>query len=153
MNILKSPIWTFISSSFNGNSLAYVYLWISKKWKVVYVGQTNDMKGTLGRALAHVGVNGTLRTRFENEVGVKLEEANDLLLVSYPLPQSPEYIGIESSYREAIEYHVQAKLSDIRGNVNPRFKLISQVRYTARASNLIFEKYADEIVADFQEKY
>ncbi len=117
MNILGQPIWSLISTCFNGSDIAYIYLWISKKYKVIYVGQTNGKRGSFGRAFSHIQDGGTLRLQFEEKVGIKLEEADDLVLVSYPLPQQQEYMSIESSYREAIEYLVQIKLRDIRGKL------------------------------------
>jgi hypothetical protein len=153
MHRFNQPIWSLISSSFDGLGKAYIYLWISKKWRVIYVGQTNEKQGSFGRAYSHIQAQGTFRKRFEEELGIRIEEADDLILVSYPLPQQPEYIGVESSYREAVEYLVQIKLRDIRGSVEPKFKLISKVRYTDRASNLMTEELANEIVKDFKENY
>jgi hypothetical protein len=152
MSNLNPPIQSVISSSFDG-SQAFLYLWISKKWKVVYVGQTNDKRGSFGRAFSHVSTNGTLRLRFEEEVGVKLEFADDLVLLSFPLPQDPVYTSEESSYREAIEYLVQIGLRNIRGSVKPKFLLISNVRFMERASNLSIQGYANEIIRGFLETY
>lgn len=150
---LGQPILSFVSSCFDGSTTAYLYLWISKKWKVIYVGQTNERRGSFGRAYSHVQDKGTFRQRFEEEVGINLEEANDLVLVSYPLPQKAEYIGVESSYREAVEYLVQIKLREIRGNLEPRFNLISKVRYSDRASSLLVKQYAQQIVQHFEYNY
>lgn len=149
----RAPIWTYISSTFDGFNIAYVYIWFSKKYRVVYVGQTNSIRGTFGRARNHIGKRGTLRYRFEDEIGEKLEAADDLVLASYALPQEPEYIGVETSYREAIEYLVQVNLLMTRGTFIPSFKLISKVRYSDRATNALIKNYAIEIVADFAANY
>lgn len=149
----RAPIWTHISSMFDGFNIAYVYIWFSKKYRVIYVGQTNSIRGTLGRARNHIGKFGTLRYRFEDEIGERLEAADDLVLASYALPQEPEYIGLETSYREAIEYLVQSDLLMARGTFIPSFKLISKVRYTDRASDAFIKRYAFEIVADFTARY
>lgn len=153
MGLLRNPIWSFISNCFEGAGIAYIYLWVSKKWQIVYVGQTNNAIGTIGRAYGHLGENGTLRCRFEDLVGVRLEEADDLFLISYALPQEPEYVGEESSYREAVEYQVLYKLTLLRGHMTPTFKLISENRYSVRAAYPVIEKYAECIVRDFQAKY
>ncbi len=152
MSNIRKPIWSLVSSAFDGTN-AFIYLWISKKCRVIYVGQTNDKRGSFGRAFGHIRDNGTLRTRFEEEVGIKLEAADDLILVSYPLPKEPKFTGEESSYREAIEYLVQINLRDIRGDVQPKFCLISNVRTMERASNISIKKYADEIINDFLINY
>lgn len=152
MSKLGRPIWSLISLAFDGTT-AFIYLWISKRWRVVYVGQTNDRRGSLGRAFSHIRDDGTFRMRFEEEVGIKLEAADDLILVSYPLPRTPEYTGEESSYREAVEYLVQIGLRDIRSEVRPKFSLVSNVRSVGRSSSLFIKEYADEIVKDFLEIY
>lgn len=150
---IKTPVWSIISSCFDGYCKAYIYLWISKKWQIIYVGQTNDKRGSIGRAFSHIQDEGTLRQRFEEEVGVRLEQADDLILVSYPLPQEPKYFGIETSYREAIEYLVQIGLRDIRGDVEPTFQVISNIRCNDRTSSPFIRKYATEIVRNFQANY
>jgi hypothetical protein len=149
----RAPVWTQVASIFDGLNIAYVYIWLSKKHRIVYVGQTNSARGTLGRARNHVGKLGTLRMRFEGETGERLETAEDLILASYALPQEPEYIGVETSYREAVEYLVQANLVIARGSLSPTFKLISKVRYTDRASSAFIQRYALEIVSDFSTRY
>jgi hypothetical protein len=94
-----------------------------------------------------------LRLRFEEAVGESLEKADDLFLVSYLLPQQAEFISEESSYREAVEYLVQIKLRDIRGDLVPNFNVISKVKYIDRASSLLLERYANEIVTNFKSNY
>jgi hypothetical protein len=153
MSLHRDPIWSFISNCFEGGGIAYIYLWVSKKWQVVYVGQTNNAMGTIGRACGHLGEYGTLRCRFEELVGVRLEEADDLFLISYALPQQPEYVGEESSYREAVEYQVLYKLTLLRGQMTPTFRLISENRYNVRAAYPTVEQYAEAIVSDFQANY
>lgn len=150
---LGYSVKTNISNIFDGINTAYIYLWLSKNWRVVYVGQTNDVKGTLGRACGHVATDGSLRRNFENEIGIPLEQADDLLLISYSLPKSPEYLSLETSYREAVEYLVQVKLFQIRGNLSPPFRLISKVRPNDRVTEISINEYANAIVEDFQQSY
>ena len=82
-----------------------------------------------------------------------MEEADDLLLISYPLPLERVYVGEESSYREAVEYQVLYRLTLIRGELEPPLKLISENRYNTRAAAPIVEKYAAAIVDDFRRNY
>jgi len=100
-----------------------------------------------------LGIFGTFRLRFEETVGVRLEEADDLFLVSYALPRKPEYTGEESSYREAVEYLVLYKLTILRGELTPSFKLVSINRYNERAVIPSVERCAEEIVTDFKARY
>ena len=153
----SSPQQCFITALgkiFDGGSTAFVYTWVSKQWKMVYVGQTNDSRGTLGRARAHVGSAGTLRKRFEEEVGINLESAADLVLFSFPLPQRPEYTSEESSYREAIEYLVQVGLYELRLKLEPPPKIISVIRcIPARVSEVPIRRRAKQILEIFHTQY
>ena len=136
--------------SFDGR-LAYIYLWYSKKWRIVYVGQTNGINGTIGRAINHIQPDGTLRKCFKEETGLPLEYASDLYLLSFP--KDRVFTSAESSYRLAVEYRVQTKLLKIRGEISPCFKIISNVTYTDIASNQDIIKLADDIVEQFVNIY
>ncbi|WP_169314489.1 GIY-YIG nuclease family protein [Halobacteroides halobius] len=149
---MKSIV-TSVSTIFNGNQKAYIYILVSKKWEAVYVGQTNDALGTLGRLSSHMQPNGAFRKNFENKIGIGLEKANDVMLLSFVLPSKSEFINAGSSYREAVEYLVQKELQIIRGNLDPSFKVISNVRYIDLASKSIVKKCARKIVNKFKEKY
>ncbi|QXD13941.1 hypothetical protein GQ464_010775 [Rhodocaloribacter litoris] len=141
-----------IGACFDGR-LAYIYIWLSKKHRVVYVGQTNGTEGTLGRAAQHVTIRGTFRQRFEEVVGLQLEAIDDLILLSFPLPFEPEFTGIESSFREGVEFLVQQGLLDARSNLTPMYRVISTVRPTAQASLKRVQTCADDIVKQFVVAY
>lgn len=147
------PIISNISHCYDGQDKAYIYIWYSKQYKVLYIGQTNDANGTLGRAISHIKKNGTLRVRFEDHTGENLEKAEDLTLISFRLPQSQEFISIETSYREAVEYLVQSKLQKIRGTLNPVLKVISNVRYSDRIAEPLVKKVAEYIIDCFITSY
>lgn len=134
------------------HSCAYVYIWFSKSNRILYVGQTNDKNGVIGRAVSHVTNNGTLRDRCL-EYGISMDEIDDFILLSYELPNERKYISTESSYRLAVEYTVQINMHRIRGNSNPPFRVISRVTYTEPASNTEIIKIASEIVSDFKRIY
>lgn len=140
-------------SSYFDRRLAYIYIWLSKAHKVVYVGQTNAEEGTLARAAQHVGPSGTLRKQFEEAVGLQLEQAADLIMLTFPLPISAEFIGLESSYREGVEYSVQCRLRDVRAELNPSFRVISNVRYSERSSIRLVQICALDIVDRFCSAY
>ena len=61
---------------------AYVYLLATPMHGAVYVGETNDGGGSIGRAGSHLRPGGTFTTRFEDRIGVDAEDATDLTLVS-----------------------------------------------------------------------
>lgn len=147
------PIVSFFSNIFAGNQKAYVYIWMSKEFQFLYVGQTNDKMGTFGRAYSHLGLGGTLRERCNERVGIDLDYMSDLYLFSFPLPSSPEFIGCETSFRLAVEYLVQFKLYDLRSELNPIFQIISNVTTTDRVSNNTVRALSDQIVSEFKEQY
>lgn len=131
---------------------AYIYLWVSKEMRVVYVGQTNEKNAVIGRAIGHISENGTLRKRCFEE-GLVLENIDDFMLLSYELPNEKRFISVESSFRLAVEYLVQVKLHEVRAKLNPIFKIISKVTYTDCASDNNIIKIADDIVTDFVNIY
>ncbi len=149
MNMIE----TYISNIFDGMNKSYIYLWVSKKQKVVYVGMTNSYAGTFGRAGAHVTKKGTLRKRFIEKKGFEINSVDDFRLFTYLLPNDYKYISVEKSYREAIEYLVQKELQIIRGNLNPTFDVISWVRQSPRTNNTEVKKIANEIVLEFIQCY
>ncbi len=94
-----------------GNT-AYVYVWISVEKRIIYVGETRkERNGVLGRAYEHVSEEGTLRKRVY-EHGYYLEEIDDFILLSFPLPTDtlyPNYI-LSDKDRKAVEHLVQKNI-------------------------------------------
>ncbi len=150
---MPNIVRTHIADIFNGLDRAYVYIWLSKSAGAVYVGQTAGRTGSFGRGHAHFRPLGQLRRRMDNKLGVDPEDYDDFLLTSYLLPLSQEFIGPESSYREAVEYLVQTNLQQLRGGVKPGFRIISWVRANDRTSDLGVQLLAQNIVADFLMSY
>lgn len=128
---------------------SYIYIWVSKKTKSVYVGQTYNKRGAIGRAYEHVSSEGTLRKRFLDVHGMQLEQVNDLFLLSFPLPKEGLFCSSESSYRIAVEYHVQIKLLFIRDRVDPIFRIISNVTSSEYSSHKRLQMIADDISERF----
>ncbi|MFW6030809.1 MAG: hypothetical protein ACOCRO_11250 [Halanaerobiales bacterium] len=137
-----------LTISFRGD-IAYIYVWFSKEWQALYVGQTNNINVTLGRALNHIGNQGTLRNRFEETIGIKLEKANDFILLSFPLPDEKKYVSNESCYREAIEYMVQKNLIFAKNKLNSSYKIISNVRSNDLVGAKSLEIIAEKITTKF----
>ena len=150
---MSTIVRTLIADIFNGRDRAYLYIWLSKLAGAVYVGQTNGPTGSLGRGYAHFRGRGQLRRQLDSKLGVEPEEFNDFQLVSYLLPESQEFIGPETSYREAVEYVVQTNLQLARGRVRPGFRVISWVRANDRVSDLQVQLLARHISDDFLLNY
>ncbi len=150
---MSNIVRTQVANIFNGLDRAYVYIWLSKSARAVYVGQTAGRTGSLGRGHAHFRTKGQLRQRLDQKLGVNPEDFDDFWLTSYLLPPTQEFIGPESSYREAVEYLVQYNLQQLRGSVRPGFRVISWVRSNDRTSDLGVQLLAQGIVADFLTSY
>lgn len=138
---------------YKGRLEAYIYIWFSKSTKLVYVGETNNIHGVVGRANQHVGHGkGTLYHRVYDK-GYDLDRIDDFVLLSYPLPREKRYISEETAYRISVEYLVQKKLIENKINSPIKYTLVSNVEvgpYTGLAS---IQKIADDIVEDFREAY
>jgi hypothetical protein len=147
-------IKTYVSKAFVGIEQAYIYLWYSRAFKIIYVGMTNNRVGTIGRASQHLNPNGgTLRKRFYQAFGQSIEEVDDLILLSFPLPRKREYFSEESSYREAVEYLVQRELLLRVDSFQPSYKVISWVRGSPRTTNSEVIGLASSIVEEFANSF
>ncbi|TDG36073.1 hypothetical protein EZJ43_10340 [Pedobacter changchengzhani] len=138
----------------NGIDTAYIYIWISKAFKIIYIGMTNNSVGPIGRAEGHFNSKGTFRKRFLEETGLGIELASDMVLLSFPLPKKREYTGVESSYRESVEYLVMKELQLQRGILNPNYDVVSwHDRYPRRTSNTEVLSLAKNIANSFVLNY
>lgn len=143
-------IQTNILNIHNGIGVAYIYIWVSKLYSIIYIGMTNNSAGPIGRAGGHFSSKGTLRKRFLEEKGIGIENVRDMILLSFPLPKKHLYISEESSYRESVEYLVQKELQIVRGVQIPSYDIVSwHERFPRRTSNSEVKKIASEIVQKF----
>lgn len=131
----------------------YVYLLASRMHRAVYVGETNDAGGAIGRAGSHLRPNGTFTERFEDRIGLPAEAAADLTLLCARLPLTAEYTSVETSYRRGVEYLVQDGLLRHPLRKAERYDLIARVAYSPRAELAEVRQIADEIVRDFATHY
>lgn len=138
---------------YKGRLEAYIYIWFSKSTKLVYVGETNNIHGVVGRANQHVGhSSGTLYHRVYDK-GYDLDQIDDFILLSYPLPREKRYISEETAYRISVEYLVQKKLIENRINSQQSYTLVSNVEVGPYTDLISVQNIADDIVADFNEAY
>lgn len=140
---------SFIGGSFVGSGHGYIYILYSKTHHSLYVGQTNDQCGIVGRLHAHVNYNGTFRMRLLERGGINLDDVDDLHVFSYCLPRDPRYIGIDRTYREGVEYLVQKLLHTVRGRINPFMHIVSHVEYNDSAQLTFVRSIAQEIFDAF----
>lgn len=138
---------------YKGHREAYIYIWFSKEYKVVYVGETNNVRGVIGRAYEHVSLkSGTLKKCLD-EKGYDLYELNDLLLLSYSLPPENEFLSEETAYRISVEYLVQYYLQILRKDADEPYQLISHVTPGPFVDHERIKNIAKKISQDFVEVY
>ena len=138
---------------YKGRREAYIYIWFSKEYKVVYVGETNNVNGVVGRANQHVSMGkGTLYNCL-NEKGYDLYELNDLLLLSYSLPSEKIFLSEETAYRISVEYLVQYYLQLLRKETDEPYQLISHVLPGPFVEHERMKNIAKKISDDFIELY
>jgi len=147
-------IITNVHNIHSGYNQAYIYIWVSKLYSVLYIGMTNNSSGSIGRANGHFNRRGTFRKRFIENKGIGIENVNDLILLTFPLPKKREYTGLESSYRESVEYLVVKKLQLKRGLLMPIFDVVSwHDRTPKRLNNSEIKNISDQIVLEFEGVY
>lgn len=138
---------------YKGRLEAYIYIWFSKAAGLVYVGETNNVHGVVGRADQHVGHSGgTLYNRVFDK-GFDLDLIDDFVLLSYPLPREKKYTSEETSYRISVEYLVQKLLIEKKKELKPSFMLVSNVEAGPHTGLNSIKKLAEDIVIDFSEVY
>lgn len=78
-----------------------------------------------------------------------MDDIDDFILLSYPLPREKRFLSEETSYRITVEYLVQKKLIECRKDCDIPYELISNVVPGPHTSFPKMNNLADEIVTDF----
>lgn len=134
---------------YKGKLEAYIYIWFSKEYRLVYIGETKNSYGVLGRGAQHVkSGEGTLYNRLY-EKGYNLNEIDDFILLSYSLPREKSFLSEETSYRISVEYLVQKKLIERRKDISQPYNLLSNVTPGPFTGLTTINHIAEEIVDDF----
>ena len=131
---------------------AYIYIWVSKQWRIDYIGQTHANAGVIARAAQHARPNGTLRLKLE-EMGIEWKDVTDGTFFSYELPAESEFLSLETSYRLAVEYLVQVGLYRVQDKLNPSLRIVSKVTATPYVKMQYLIKLAEKIICHFIEEY
>lgn len=137
---------------YKGEIEAYIYIWFSKENGLVYVGQTNNKNGVIGRASQHVQKGGTLYERCY-DCGYELNEINDFILLSFPLPREKNFLSEETSFRNSVEFLVQHNLLVLNSKVKRKYKLISYVEPGQYTNHYRIKQLANDISEKFIKIY
>lgn len=133
---------------YKGQLEAYIYIWFSKENSIVYVGETNNKNGVIGRANQHIQKGGTLYERCY-EKGYELNEINDFILLSFPLPREKRFLSEDTGYRISVEYLVQRNLIAINNRATKSYKVISYITTGPYTNSNEIKKLAEEISEKF----
>ena len=138
---------------YKGRKEAYIYIWFSKEYRFVYVGETANTHGVIGRANQHVEIGeGTLYSRVYDE-GYELDDINDFVLLSYSLPRERRFLSDDSGFRTSVEYLIQQKLIEARKNVSDPYKCISNVSTGPYLNLEYIRRLAERIKDDLIDVY
>lgn len=146
------PVHFVVGGCFVGLRRGYIYMLYTKTERRVYIGQTNDRNGVIGRLAGHVSPGGTFRTRLSDE-GVLLDHIADLHVFAFCLPNEPRFTGIDRSYREGVEHLVQKRLHTLRADLNPPMQIVSYVEYNPAAEQPSVKRIADQVIDAFLHAY
>lgn len=111
------------------------------------------MNGVIGRANQHVSIGAGTLYNCLNEKGYDLYELDDLLLLSYSLPQEKNFLSEETAYRISVEYLVQYYLQILRKEADEPYQLISHVTPGPFIEHERIKNIAKNISEDFIEVY
>lgn len=137
-----------VGPCFRGLGKAYIYILYTKVFQRIYIGQTNERGGVIGRLSAHIGSKGTFRLRLQ-DTGVDLDEVQDLNVFVFLLPEDPRFTSIDRTHREGIEFLTQKKLHGVCGDLTPRARIVSNITYQPSADFAMSQRISEEIVNSF----
>lgn len=121
---------------------------IMKPEPLVYVGQTCQKKGVLGRFHQHMS-DGTLTTIMK-EKGIN--EFEEISVIAIDLSEYSIFNDVYNRKREALEYIIQREMKAEGCKTAIPFKVISRVYYNSEVVNQKIEKLAKKIVKNIIHK-
>ncbi len=108
----------------------FIYLICSKKFKTLYVGETFNTYGGIGRLSQHIGRTdySTFRKRICETFSFDDVEIGEVLFLAIPYCDKKSFTIKSNDYRSAVEYITQYALNNwvIENNIN--MLVISRVR-------------------------
>lgn len=122
---------------------------------IVYVGQTLDKRGVMGRWVDHLSrrESSSFFCRLSDIDEDAFDRIADLRILAWDLGDNRSFATVETSHREAVEYLVQKELWTFCGDLDPWLKPISKVRASAAVERDFVRDKAGEIVAEFRSYY
>lgn len=131
----------------------YVYVGFSCTEHIVYVGQTLDKRGFMGRWTDHLSrrERSSFFCRLAEYDENAFDRITDLRILAWDLGDHPSFHTLETSHREGVEFLVQRDLRHKR--LEPWLKPIATVRYSPAINRDFVKEKAREISAELQAYY
>lgn len=116
---------------------------VLKPKPVVYVGQTCQKNGILGRFFQHMTEGGTLtQIMWENEI----YEFEDISVMAVDLSEYGIFDDVYNRKREALEFIIQREMKVEGCKSEIPFRVLSRVFYNSEVANHKIDKLAKQIV-------
>jgi hypothetical protein len=135
---------------------AYIYCGYSREVGFAYVGMTLDRRGVLGRWADHLSRDTTgssFRRRLHEWDETAWQRVRDLTVFWAEMGDQAEFLTVETSHRESVEYLVQTKLRLIVGRGDPPLRIISFVRSNRTINLPSVQKAASGVLDAFYSHY
>ncbi len=118
-----------VSNTEIGARRGYIYAVVLPVYRVLYIGQTRNALGALGRLAQHLSYSGsaTLRQRIARHLGGHAVDLGDACSIAYSLADRTEFSGDSGVYREAVEAVTQATILNALGDTGVRLVVLSYV--------------------------
>lgn len=129
----------------------YVYVIYSYEFDAVYIGQTQSVRGALGRLSEHLAdaQSNTFKQKIESIFKYEYVSLNEVEFAALPLTGREEYE--KRAYREAVELRLQSEIINRIGesDIHPAVVSMQQsssysdldfiVKQSSRAARLLFD--------------
>lgn len=132
---------------------AYIYCGYSKKVGAAYVGMTVGRNGIFGRWGDHLGralEKSSFQRRLHEFDDSAWDRMDDLVIFWADMGEADEFLTVETSHREGVEYLVQRELRLLLGRGKPFLRVISKVRSNRTVQLPLVQTAADQVVGRFQ---
>lgn len=115
---------------------------VMKPEPVVYIGQTCQKNGVLGRFFQHMSGGTLTKIMWGNGI----HEFEDVSVIAFDLSEYGIFEDVYSRKREALEFLIQREMKVVGCKSFIPFKVISKVYYNGEVTNPQIEKYAKQIM-------
>jgi hypothetical protein len=117
---------------------------VGKPVPLVYIGQSAQKQGVLGRLVQHISVGGTLLSRVQKAGVIAIE---DITVIAVDLSKYQIFNGLHSLNRDALELNINRSMKAMGCKATVPFEVISYVSNSSRAFDGDIQRIADDVTA------